>query len=345
MVQRLLTSPWLRAGLLVVVLACCGYGLYATWPQATAALTRLHWYTVALSLAAAMAGTWCMMLAWRAILADLGSPLPLRAAVRISYVAQLGKYVPGTVWAFAAQVELGHDYQVPRRRGTAAVAVSLAVAVGAGLGLSALVLPVTSPAATRHFWWLLLAVPVIATGLCPPLLGRLADRALTLAGQPPLEHRPSWGGLAAALAWTVLGWLALGAQVWLLLAGTTDGRGARGLLLATGAYALAYAAGLLLVVFPGGIGAREVILIAALAPVAPRGTALAIALAARLLSTGSDLAGGLAGLSLGRGSRVAPAGSWPLPGPLPPPGPVSLPLAPMPPPRARQPATSREGQG
>jgi hypothetical protein len=86
--------------------------------------------------------------------------------------------------------------------------------------------------------------------------------------------------------------------VWLLLAGMT-GRGAAVLLLATGGYALAFAAGLLLVVFPNGIGAREIILIAVLAPVVPHGTALAIALAARLLTTASDLAWGLFGLLAG----------------------------------------------
>jgi hypothetical protein len=299
MLSRVVTSPWTRTGLLATFLACCGYGLYAAWPQATAALARLHWYSATLSLAAAMAGAWCMMLAWRAVLADLGSPLPLGTAARVSFVGQLGKYVPGAVWALAAHIELGHDAGVPRRRGAAAVAVSLAVAVGAGLGVAALTLPLASPlATTRHFWWVLAAVPVIALGLCPPVLGRLIDLILALTARPPLERRPSWGGLARALGWTVLGWLALGAQVWLLLAGMT-GRGAGVLLLATGGYALAFTAGLVVVVFPNGIGAREIILIAVLAPVVPHGTALAVAIAARLLTTASDLTWGFLGLMMG----------------------------------------------
>ena len=32
-----------------------------------------------------------MMLAWRALLADLGSPLPLPAAIRVMFIGQLGK--------------------------------------------------------------------------------------------------------------------------------------------------------------------------------------------------------------------------------------------------------------
>lgn len=145
MLNRLTANRWIRIGLLVAVLACCGYGMYAEWPQAMAALTRLRWYMAALSLAAAMAGAWCMMLAWRAVLRDLGSPLPVRAAGRVNFVAQLGKYVPGAVWAFAAQVELGHDLHVPRRRSVASVAVSLAVAAGAGLAVAAAALPLSSP--------------------------------------------------------------------------------------------------------------------------------------------------------------------------------------------------------
>ena len=313
MLSRLVTSQWTRIGLLAVFLGCCGYGLYAAWPQAMTALARLHWYSVTLSLAAAMAGAWCMMLAWRAVLADLGSPLPFGTAAKVSFVAQLGKYVPGAVWAFAAHIELGHDAGVPRRRGVAAVVVSLAVAVAAGLGLAALALPLTSPQATRQFWWALAAVPVIALGLCPPVLGPLIDRVLTLTARPPLDRRPSWGGLARALGWTALGWLALGGQVWLLLAGMT-GRGAGVLLLAIGGYALAYAAGLLLVVFPNGIGAREIILIAVLAPVVPHGTALAIAIAARLLTTASDLAWGLFGLATShRHTRISPLVGTPVP--------------------------------
>jgi uncharacterized membrane protein YbhN (UPF0104 family) len=305
MLTRLVTSARARALLLALFLAlflaCCGYGLYAAWPQTAAALARLHWYAVPLSLAAALAGAWCMMLAWRAVLADLGSPLARGAAARVSFVGQLGKYVPGALWAPAAHVELGHDAGVPRPRGVAAVAVSLAIAVGAGLVLAALTLPWTSTPVSRHFWWVLAAVPAIAVGLCPPVLGRLTDRALALIGRPPLERGPSWGGLARALGWTVLGWLAFGLQVWLLLASMTGlgaggatGHGLGVLLLATGGYALAFSAGLLLVVFPNGIGARELILIAVLAPVVPHGTALAIALAARLLTTASDLAWGLA---------------------------------------------------
>jgi uncharacterized membrane protein YbhN (UPF0104 family) len=304
---RIAASPWLRGGLLAVVLMFCGYGLYTEWPQVTAGLTRLHWYGVAASLAAAMAGTTCMMLAWRAILADLGSPLSLRAAARINFVAQPGKYVPGAVWAFATQVELGHDLGVPRRRSVASYAFSISLAVSGGLGVAAVALPLTSPSMVRQYWWVMAAAPLIVGCLCPPVFGTLVDRALKIARRPPLERRPTWCGLGRALAWTLLGWLLLGVQVWLLISEMAGRSGY--LVLAVGGYALAFSAGLLLIVVPGGIGAREVILIAALSPVIP-GAAVAVAVMARVVTMASDLACAGLGLAVSRSVR-APVGRKP----------------------------------
>jgi uncharacterized membrane protein YbhN (UPF0104 family) len=296
---RLASSPWLRGGLLAVVLMFCGYGLYTEWPQVTAGLARLQWYDVAGSLAATMAGTTCMMLAWRAILADLGSPLPLRAAARINFVAQLGKYVPGAVWAFAAQVELSHDYQVPRRRSLASVATSLVVMAGTGLVVALVTLPFTSPAVIRQYWWVLCAVPVIVAVLCPPVLGRVLNRLLAVIRRQPLERMPTWGGLGRAALCNFAGWALLGIGVWTLVTGMASVRPGA-LLLAVGGYSLAFTAGMLLVVLPGGIGARELILVAALSALLPHGTAVAVALVARVVTTASDLILGAAGVGLGR---------------------------------------------
>jgi len=301
-------SPLARLGLLAIVLACCGYALAVEWPGAHAALGRLRWPAAAGSVAAAMAGAGAMMLAWRALLADLGSPLPVAVTARITFVSQLAKYVPGAIWSFGAHVELGYDQDVPRRRGAASVVTALAVTVAVGLAIAAVTLPLASATAARHYLWALAALPVIAVCLSPPVLGRLTDAILRALRLPPLERRLTWRGLAVAAAWTVLGWLLLGLQVWLLLTSMT-GRGAGVLALAVGGYALACSVALMLVIFPNGIGARELILIAALAPVLDRPAALALALLARAATTISDLAWGGIGLAIGRRARAAASAS------------------------------------
>jgi uncharacterized membrane protein YbhN (UPF0104 family) len=303
--ERLRASRRVRAALLLVILGCCAFGLNEEWPQVQPWIGRLHVYSLAGSIVAAMAAAGCMMLAWRALLADLGSRLPVLVAARVTFVAQLGKYVPGAVWSFAAHVELGHDYQVPRRRGAASVVVALAVAVAVGLLIAAVALPLSSPTVARRYLVVLLVVPVIAVCLAPPVLHRLLNVALRIIRQEPLDQRISWRGLARALGWTLLGWLLLGLQVWFLLADVAKD-GYRSMLLAIGGYALACSVALVLVVFPNGIGARELLLVAALAPVLPGGAALAIALMARVVTTVSDLAWGGIGLAIARRSP-APA--------------------------------------
>ena len=301
---HLRSNPLARLALLLVVLAFCGYGLAVEWPGVQAALGRVRWYAVAGSVALAMAGSGAMMMAWRALLADLGSPLPVLTTTRITFVSQLGKYVPGAIWSFAGHVELGYDYQVPRLRGAASVLMALAVSIGVGLVIAAIGLPLASATAARHYLWIMAAIPVLVACLCPPVLGRLTDRLLGVMGMQRLARRLTWRALAVAVGWNVLGWLLQGLQVWVLLANVT-GRGAGVLLLAVAGYALAFSAALILVVFPGGIGPREVILIAVLAPVLDRPAALALALLARVATTISDLAWGAIGLAVGRHAAAA----------------------------------------
>lgn len=304
--KRIRVSKWVRAGLLVVILSFCSYGLALEWPQVHPALGRLHWYSIAGALAAAMASAACMMLAWRRLLTDFGSKLPVPVAARVTFMAQLGKYVPGAIWSFAAQVELGHDYDVPRRRGAASVVIWIAGLIAVGLMVAAVCLPLASPAIARRYLLFLAAIPVIGFCLAPPILGRLVNFALKIIRQERLEHQVNWSGLGGALAWMVIGWLLLGIQIWLLLAAVAHD-GVHSLLIAIGAYALACSLALLLVVFPNGIGAREVILVAALAPVLPHGAALAVALVARVVTTVSDLAWGGVALVLARSAKYGPS--------------------------------------
>jgi glycosyltransferase 2 family protein len=92
---------------------------------------------------------------------------------------------------------------------------------------------------------------------------------------------------AAALA--VAAWAALGAHLWLLAgASGTDQPFSYGT--AVGCFALAWAAGVVAVVAPAGIGVRELALVALLTPVLSggHGAALAVVVLSRCLTAVSD---------------------------------------------------------
>ena len=134
------------------------------------------------------------------------------------------------------------------------------------------------------------------------------------------------GGMARALGWTTLGWLCYGAHAWFLIS-VFAGKGGHVFALSLGAYALAWSVGFLIIVFPGGIGPREIALVAVLAPVMSSASALVVALASRVVMTIGDLVWAGTGLVIGRVRRpgrpaaadppATPAGSQPSPAPDP----------------------------
>ncbi|MBR8741339.1 lysylphosphatidylglycerol synthase domain-containing protein [Nocardiopsis sp. MG754419] len=300
MLTRLRRNAWVRLALLSVVGACAGAALYANWNQAREAVSALPLWVLPAAVLAGMLGLAAQMLAWRSLLAGLGSPLPRPAAARVMFVGQLGKYLPGSVWAFVAQVELARDWNVPRARGAAATLVAIAVTVAVSLAVAAVALPLSSAEAARRWWWALAAAPLLLACLHP----RVLSRGIGLAARPFARFREvveagplRIGGAAvtAAVGWTLVAWVPLGTHVWLLTwAVGGDALASAGP--AVGAYALAWTLGLLVVFAPAGLGVREVVLVVALAPVVDAGAALVVAVLSRLVMTVADL--GWAGLSL-----------------------------------------------
>jgi uncharacterized membrane protein YbhN (UPF0104 family) len=203
------------------------------------------------SLAAVLGGLLASALCWRALLADLGTPLGARAGLGVFFLGQLGKYVPGSVFAVAAQMELGRTHGAPRSRVATAGLLFLGVLVASGLLVAAAVLPLTSPDALRSYAWVLVLLPLGLVVLAPPVLTRLVALVLRLLRRDPLDRPLTLRGVGAALGWALAMWAAYGLHLWLLVRTQEPGPA---LLLSTGAYALAWTAGLLVVAAPAGAG-------------------------------------------------------------------------------------------
>ncbi|WP_017618780.1 lysylphosphatidylglycerol synthase domain-containing protein [Nocardiopsis gilva] len=293
MLSRLRDHRWVRLIIVLIVLGCAGYALVARWDEAEEALRALSPAFVAASVAAALTGLGAQMMAWRAILADLGSPLPVRATARAMFVGQLGKYLPGSVWAFVAQVELAKDRDVARQRGITATVLAVAVTLTVNLAVAAATLPFASEEAAHRWWWVLACAPFLLAALHPRVVTWVIHTALRLVRRsrdvPDAElERVSGRGMAVAVGWSVLAWVPLGAHIWVLVLGA-GGQQAAALPAAVGAYALAWTLGILFVIAPAGIGVRELVLVVALSPVLSPGSALVVAALSRLVMTAADI--------------------------------------------------------
>ncbi|MCG5218370.1 lysylphosphatidylglycerol synthase domain-containing protein [Streptosporangium soli] len=280
MFSRLRSSRLLRVALALVALGFVGYGLARNGEQTLAALGRLSWTSVLGAQVVVLAGLFCMLKAWRVLLAGLGTPLPTGVAAKVLFVGQLGKYIPGSVWSYAAMMELGRDHGCPPRRMFSAVSISIVVSLGCALAVAAATL--ATQEFLRQAWYLLALIPLIAVGLHPRVLTWGLNLVLRIARREPLDTVLPGRAVLVAAAWTMAGWLIYGVHLWLLAPGAPY-------TVAVGAYAIAWATGILTVVVPAGVGVREGAMVLALAPVLAAPQALVAAVVSRVVFTLADV--------------------------------------------------------
>lgn len=297
--RRLRASRALRVGFVLLAISFLAYALISNWDQTSDALSSLSPWPIVGAVIAGVLAPGPAMLAWRTLLADLGSPLPLGAATRVMFVGQLGKYLPGGIWQVVATMELARDHAAPRRRTFTATVIGMAVTLATALAATAVALPFTSSTAARDYWWVLALVPVVAVALHPAVLTRGLNLALRLLRREPLERGVRGRALGQAIGWTLLGWLLLDVQAWLLVDDLHHG-GFADFPAAAAAFMLAWSVGFLTVFAPGGLGTRELAMAAALAPLMGMTQALVIATVTRLISVLADLSWAALALALGR---------------------------------------------
>jgi len=220
------------------------------------------------------------------LLAGLGSPLRTTTAGRIVYVGQLGKYIPGSLWPILTQMELGARANVPRMRSASASILTMILSLASGLLVAAATVPFAHYSA--GYDWVFILVPVILVCLYPKVLNPLLNLLFKLIKRPGLDQPVTLKVLSKSLAWALLAWIANGVQIW-ILAEKLGAPVGRTILIALGGYAFAWCVGFVIVLAPAGAGARDALLILALAPLVGHEAALAVALVSRGVNTIGDL--------------------------------------------------------
>jgi hypothetical protein len=223
-------------------------------------------------------------------------------AAEIYLVGQLGKYVPGSVVAFVLQMELARSAGVSRARGLTASLLTAGVAVVTSLLVGLLAVPALA-GSEPVLLWLFALLPVGLALLHPTALTFVVDRLLALLRQAPLPRRLAGGAIARASGLSLLVYLLYGLHLFLFVdalpAAEATNR-ALLLVLCAGTMGVAMTAGLVAFVLPSGIGARELVIVGALAAVLPFGQALALALVSRVLFTVVELASAAAAVLAAR---------------------------------------------
>lgn len=293
-----------RVAFLGAALGVLGWRLAEDADGALRAVGQIGLPVVFGALLAAAAGMGASGMAWRSLLRGVGAPLTVHGAVRVFFIGQIGKYIPGTVWAYVAQAKLGREHGVPASRTTAASALFVVAHAATGAAVAGLVLPFASDAVYDRFGWVSWLAPLLLCCLHPRLVLPVLRWLHRVLGRGTPPQQVSGVAVLRALGWLSVTWLGYGLSMFLLL-GPVIRSDSHELLapLALGGFALAWTVGFLaagvLVVTPAGLGVREVALLALLGPmVAGGGAATAVVLLSRVVHTVSDGIWALVGLGL-----------------------------------------------
>jgi glycosyltransferase 2 family protein len=284
---------------LLVVAAFVVFIVYAVaerWEDVRDYAGRLSLQAAGLSMAAVLGAIWCSFLCWRAVLADFGSRVPVSGGMRIFFVGQLGKYLPGKLWPILTQIRLGAAYDVPRRASGAAAGVFMLLVLGTGLVLAAVTVPFLGGQALGRYWWTLAVLPLALAAMHPAILNRGLGLALRLARREPMPQPLTLRGIAVAAFWCLPMWALFGVHTWALALDLGSANAADLYLRSTGVFAASWSIGFLVGVLPAGAGPREAAFILLFGATIPTAQATVIALVSRLLITLGDVVWGVLAL-------------------------------------------------
>ncbi|CAN5921071.1 lysylphosphatidylglycerol synthase transmembrane domain-containing protein [soil metagenome] len=274
LLRRVLRIVWI-----VVLVGALGLALRSRWTDVGEQLATLDAWRLLLSSVIGLVGLGLSSGIWHAMLAGIGESLPLPASLRIFFVGQIGKYVPGAVWPAVTQAALAREHGIAPRATITAVTLFLWVHLvsGAAVGAAALVATGVMPVAA------LATVPLLLALLSPGVLRSTLQRLLRLARRQPLRRLPDARHLLIACAWATAMWIVYGVHLQVLTAAVGE---PIGLVRAVGVFAAGWVVGFVLLIAPAGVGPREAAIVAFLPLSGAAG--ILVALASRLILTLAD---------------------------------------------------------
>jgi hypothetical protein len=220
---------------------------------------------------------------WRWVLVTITHQrLGVWRAYFISAISNLGKYLPGRVWAFVSMFYLLRRDGFNVADAVASTVLHQAFTVVSG---AVFILVVLGP---QVFGPMPIVSVALGLGLCvlvlyPPLFTWAINLGLRLMRRDPIVvHYPPSRGIVLFVMY-IVGWIMYGATTWLMLRGLGLDSGPFWPVVA--AFVAGYLLGFLAIFAPGGLGVREGVLTVLLTPHFGSGLAATIAVVSRIWMT------------------------------------------------------------
>ncbi len=301
-VVKWLRRPVVRFSVLALAFGYIAWALADQWSEmrSTANELPVSWRWIMVATLVVLATYAALIQSWRLLLRGWGGTLPYGAAIRIWTISNLGRWIPGKIWSVGALSVLARDEGVSGTAAAGAALLGTALSIGAGFAVLVLAgarrleaIGSGMSMAAVVFAVLFLVGVLVLPLVLPPIL----DRAARWRGLPAVTSHISGGVLWLATAINVGAWVAYGVAFAAFARGVTPAvSGNPALFIAV--FCASYLIGYLALFSPGGLGIREVALVALMVALgmASRGDALILSVTSRLWLTILEVLPGLVSL-------------------------------------------------
>lgn len=277
--------------LIGVIFYFLGKQLVDNWGKVAAYRWQVNYPLLTLATVLCVFTFFIMSSVWRLIILSLGKHIGNTKAFKISYIANLGRYIPGKIWQMFGMIMLAKKEGITEEEAVTSFGLTQLFAVPSGL-LCGVVFLALSPGGFNDY----AKTPYMSAGLkivgaaillvslltvlYPQRMEALLNRIFVLFKRKAIRLEINKSLAAAIYGGYFLGWSLYGLSFWVFVKGVTVQ--AAPLFPVIGLFVIAYQIGYLAIFAPGGIGPREAVMTLLLAPFFGPAVAAALALASRL---------------------------------------------------------------
>ena len=272
---------------LAVVLTFVGLYLSRQWDEIRQLSLTVHWPGLIVSQLLLAFGLALLPLGSWVTLDDLGARLPMLTLWHIFYLANMAKYLPGSIWAFPSRAILYTRHGISKTRSRAALfweilVMSASAALVSMLALRLLIRYVS----TELIIALLAGVLLVVVLLAVPRVRRFAGRQLLR-----FDATLSLGGFLRTFGVYALSWIIMGIAFAGMVASITPAFDWAWTPELVGLFTGSWLVGFLAIFAPGGIGVRDLLLALGLSAYLQDPLPTVAAVIARVMWTIAELLG------------------------------------------------------
>lgn len=291
--MRRLAPVIVGTGLMVVCIAFVVRTIANDWSQVNDTLRHSSGPWMAASFILGALGMIAVAFVWADALRIVGGRISRSHALSWYFTGEIGKYIPGGIWAVVGRGEIASRNGVPRNQAYPSIALSLIGLYLAAALAAAMILPfdLANQAHSGPALFLLLLVPIGLVLLHPKVLEAVRLGVSQVTKRPIDVVIPTWRQSVTLVFRYLPAWIGITGATW-CVAQALPGVDTPVLRIAL-ATLLSWTVGFLTPT-PGGAGVREAVFIAVSGLAA--GPAVAVAIASRLVFVLVDVIGAVAGV-------------------------------------------------